>query len=266
MKLNGFVFFFALVFAAGQSLATSQAADRLVYKGDTLLLFSNPLENYLETKPQRTLNGIELTWTSTACYRGYLATWKISNDSLFLISVQAGCDSQNPKYFDLRQEFGSDTVFAGWYSGNALAPQGKLLFYIHDAYESIYTTESEFQIDKGIVTGITHYDNSKARQSAYSQNDEKLRMFIYSNIEWDKLPSLGNEDIRVYVQFSADENGVIDSAKVMRGSSEVFDNEAVRVVKSIPDWDVYFRHGTFTRITWNLPIIFSEKNKLKYRK
>lgn len=262
-KLRAIIFFSALAFAA-QSFATSQAADRLIYKGDTLLLFSNPLEDYLETKPQRTLNGVELIGTCTNCYRGYTATWLISNDSLFLISVQAGCLLQNPQYFDLRKEFGSDTVFAGWYTGNALAPQGELLFYIHDAYESIYSNEIEFQIDKGKVIGLTNYDNSKSRQSAYSQDNEKLRMFIYSNIEWDKLPSLGNEDIRVYVQFSADENGVIDSVKVMRGSSDAINNEAIRVIKAIPEWDVYYHRGKHMRIVWNLPVVFSEETKLKY--
>ena len=68
--------------------ATGQAGDVLIFKGDTLTLFSNPLEQYLDAKSVRIFNGKKLEWTSTACYRGYRATWEVSNDSLFLTKVQ----------------------------------------------------------------------------------------------------------------------------------------------------------------------------------
>lgn len=267
MKQKDFILFlFFLTIPLVKTFATAQIGDRLIYNGDTLILFSNPLEEYLSNKPQRTINEYELTWTSTACYRGYIATWEIDNDSLFLLKVQKGCQSENLQYFDLANEFGTSRVFANWYTGKALAPKGELLFYVHDAYESLYESEIEFQIDKGQVIGIKTYDNSKSKQSVYSQNDEKLRQFIYSNINWEVLPTFKDNEINVFIQFSANENGIIDSVKVLRGYNSIFDNEAIRIVKAIPEWDIYYKHGNNKRITWNLPIVFSERNKNEYFK
>ena len=121
--------------------ATGQSGDILIYKGDTLIFFSNPLEDYFETKGERTINGYELTWTSTACYRGYLATWEMTDDSLYLVRLEKGCFNEASDYFDLSKEFGSNRVFAHWFTGKTIAPKGKLLHYVHDGYESIYEKE-----------------------------------------------------------------------------------------------------------------------------
>ncbi len=53
--------------------------------------------------------------------------------------------------------------------------------------------------------------------------------------------------IKVYVQFSANENGVINSVKVMKGYDTNFDKEVIRVVKSIPEKDVFYRHEKLER-------------------
>lgn len=267
MKQKGFIFFlFFLTIPFVKTFATGQIGDKLIYHGDTLVLFTNPMEEYLSKKSQRTINDYELNWTSTACYRGYIANWEIINDSLFLVSVQKGCQSENPQYFDLAVEFGTSRVFANWYTGKAIAIKGELLYYIHDAYESLYETEIEFQIEKGQVIGIKTYDNSKSKQSVYSQNDIKLRQYIYSNINWEIIPMNSDKEIKVFIQFSANENGIIDSVKVIRGYNTIFDNEAIRIVKAIPEWDVYYKHGKHKRIIWNLPIVFSERNKNEYQK
>lgn len=259
-----FMLFWTLLFLATK--ATAQSADRLIFNGDTMVLFSNPLEAYLSTKPQRSINNQEFEWVTTACYKGYFATWEIVNDSLFLISVQKGCQSETPQYFDLKSEFGSSRVFAYWFTGNSISPKGELLYYIHNAYESLYESEVHFKISQGKVNEINILDNSKFKQSDYSKNEEMLREFIYFSINWDVLPNDFFGNVTVYVQFSANENGVIDSAEVIKGYNSVFDNEAIRVIKSIPEWDVYYKYGKFRRIKWTLPIQFSLENKNKYKR
>lgn len=131
-------------------------------------------------------------------------------------------------------------------------------------YGSLYEKELEFRFSKGNLSGIKTYDNSKSKQSIYSKDYERLQKYIYSSINWEILPEK-DKAITVYVQFSANENGVIDSAKVLRGYSEIYDNEALRVVKSIPEWDIYYRHGVYERRAWNIPIIFSTENRKKYK-
>lgn len=52
----------------------------------------------------------------------------------------------------------------------------------------------------------------------------------------------------------------------MRGYDTIFDQEAIRVVKAIPEWDVFYRHEKLERRSWLLPIIFSNDNRKKYKK
>ncbi len=56
-----------------------------------------------------------------------------------------------------------------------------------------------------------------------------------------------------------------DSGYILRGSdNEIINQEALRVVNLIPEWDVYYRRGKFYRIAWSVPIIFDEQKRIKY--
>ena len=249
--------------------ATAQIPDLLIYNGDTLSIFENPLEQLYENDSIRPdFFGDKEGCISTACWRGYQAEWIIIEKQLFLTGIYSCCYREDKIKADLKQLFGdkcvSGKVKADWFSGNIIAPQGRMLYYFHMGYGSLYEKELEFRFSKGNLSGIKTYDNSKSKQSIYSKDYERLQKYIYSSINWEILPEK-DKAITVYVQFSANENGVIDSAKVLRGYSEIYDNEALRVVKSIPEWDIYYRHGVYERRAWNIPIIFSTENRKKYK-
>jgi hypothetical protein len=253
-----------------KTFGTAQFPDRLVYKGDTLSIFANPLELlYNEDSPRPKFFDDKEGCNSTACWRGYQAEWIIIDGQLYLTGIFSCCFDEDKIKADLGKLFGSKfidgRVKADWVTANIIAPQGKRLYYVHMGYESLYEKELEFNFNNGQLIGTKTYDNSKSRQSEYSQNSQKLQEFIYSNIKWDILPK-SKEPIRVFVQFSANENGTVDSVKIVRGHSAIFDREAERIVRAIPGWDVYYRHEKLERRSWAMPIIFSEDNRKKYIK
>ena len=272
MKRNELILFIVfLTFPLVKSFATGQIPDRLIYKGDTLSIFANPLEQLYENDTLRPkFFGDKEVCMSTACWRGYQAEWVIINDHLYLTGIFSCCFYEDNIKADLNKLFGNKfidgKVKADWFTANIIAPQGKQLYYVHMGYGSLYEKELELQFKNGQLVGTKTYDNSKSRQSIYSQNEEKLRGFIYSNINWNNLPKLDDKVIKIYVQFSANENGVVDSVVVMRGYDTFFDQEAIRVVKAIPKWEVLYRHEKLERRSWNLPIIFSNDNRKKYNK
>lgn len=249
-------------------LGTSQVPGRLIYKHDTLSIFANPLEQLLDIDSLRLkLFGDKKGCMTTACWRGYYAEWTIIDKELYLTGIYSCCYYEDNIKSDLQQLFGekfnNGKVKAHWVTAKILSPQGKQLYYVHAGYESLYEKEVVFEIVNGQLKGTTNYDNSKSRISIYSQ-DTALQKFIYSNIEWETLPEPDNP-VRVIVQFSANEQGVIDSVKVMKGFDVTFDNEALRIVKSIPEWDVFYRRGQHERRAWILSIVFSEENRQKYK-
>lgn len=128
---------------------TAQIPDLLIYKGDTLPVYSDPLYAYFEKKGTRTIGQIDFDKENNCpmLWSGYTSTWKIKNDSLFLDNIKIGC--QNPVKIDLRSEFNQDRIFADWVSSEIINQHGKLLRPFRHPYESIYEYERGFVFKKG---------------------------------------------------------------------------------------------------------------------
>ena len=103
-------------------LATEQTPDNLIYRSDTIYIDTYPLGKLLETDSivRNLIFGYsEELCISSACWRGYVATWIIENDSLFLIGLISGCEDYK---FKLEDVFGTEKVrnnkvHARWFTG-----------------------------------------------------------------------------------------------------------------------------------------------------
>lgn len=256
------IFSIIFLFVSIDLFGTGQIPDFLIYKGDTLSLFSNPLEGYFNFQHKRPNKLFDsLGYNSTACWRGYIAHWKLRNDSLFLTRLE-GDKSNIDLSVIFKKKVKNGEVFAAWVNENINNPYGKLLYYEHMGYNSLYEYERDFVIKKGILKEIVEYNNTKSRKSKYTENVELLREYIQANINYDNITNEPFEKARVYVQIQhVTEEGKIDSVKVLRGWDEERDKEAVRVVKSIPEWNVIYARGKQIQISWVLPVIFGIKDE-----
>ncbi|HQB19765.1 MAG TPA: hypothetical protein PK495_04210 [Bacteroidales bacterium] len=175
--------------------ATAQVPDYLIYKGDTTAIFSNPLEQYFERIGKREL--IDFAGcSSTACWRGYIAIWELKNDSLFLRQIRScykdcGFETKNA---DLKKMFGTDDVFADWFTGKLILPQGKQVLYVHMGYESIYERELHISFKNGIQTKEKTISNKKIAKKVELKNKQRqiakyvqdtLFYQIQQKVEWD---------------------------------------------------------------------------------
>ncbi len=277
-----------LVLLSYTSKGTAQLPDFIVYNGDTLSLHSNPLalypkENWITPKNLFNSDGCFFT----ACWRGYVATWGVEKNKLYLKSVRNPCyptqlagvqvsykntDSEKigSEYADLKQLFPKQLkngkVFADWVNDEMYVPFGSMLDYVHMGYESIYEFEYKFTIKNGKVEQVEKLDNRKSKFVKGNINVDSL-------IDWSNLPKLPKDSIvKVLLSFSANKDGVIDSVTVLRGFEEdnPFTREAVRVIKNIP-WSAPYRHGKHVRsgglypFKFVQPIDSAELRELKRR-
>lgn len=158
MKKTIFVLFFTLF--AAQAWATAQYPDRLHYRGKTLPLYANPLESYFgkaHPRPNQLFPGV-----CSANWRGYVATWKITGNTLYLVDLVEGTCGSNPKQIPLAKIFsdGKSPIKATWYSGTLVIPRGKRLRYVHMGYRSVYEEDLLIQVEKGKVVGERVVKNS----------------------------------------------------------------------------------------------------------
>ncbi|MBX7226349.1 MAG: hypothetical protein K1X55_09985 [Chitinophagales bacterium] len=151
MKQKFSVLIFLSLTQLSALFATAQYGDRLIVDKDTFWINSNPLEVYFDKKGSRTINGETVYGSCTALWRGYVATWQIKSDSIFLVRLQTDFCSNNPIDLDVKTEFGTSIVFANWVDNTIVQTKGSLIQYVHMGYMSIFEQEIYYKFDKGIL-------------------------------------------------------------------------------------------------------------------
>ena len=85
---------------------------------------------------------------------------------------------------------------------------------------------------------------------------DSLKSFICRELKYPEQAKKKAISGKVYVSFVIDEVGEVTNVKVMRGVDSLLDKEAVRVVKSLPD----FKPGRFRTVpvkcSFTVPINF----------
>ncbi|MCK0512798.1 DUF4433 domain-containing protein [Aromatoleum buckelii] len=123
---------------------TYQVHEKIVIEGKmTSMAFCPPLPNndsrILEVPPK---------FISSACWRGYQGTWEIKNRRLFLIGI------------DGRYQFRENTpIFAEWFSGTLIVPEGSILEYVHGGFSTVYEHELHITIKDGKAIAFSKIDN-----------------------------------------------------------------------------------------------------------
>jgi len=275
--INKLFIWLLLMLCSFRLWATGQEGDRLVIGKDTFQLLATPLQKILI---ERNITPKDL-WGdnpdyNTACWRTYIATWKLQNNKLYLEEV-APCnyyDYPGGTYprADLKKIFPDLNkerhIFAHWVSEELLAARGKVLYYIHDGFDRVYAEETSLVFKTGKLEKSCRYDTSKTKTAPWRDNEKMLRDYLHSAVNWEQISSEIDSTVKkVYCMIvSADENGKIDSVLVVKGASDILNREAVRVVKSIPQWDVIFKKGQQIQRPWTFPVRFDLETMRKYQK
>jgi protein TonB len=85
---------------------------------------------------------------------------------------------------------------------------------------------------------------------------ETFRTYIQKNLEYPQVAAENGISGRVFVQFAVNSNGEVVDAKVVRGVDPALDKEALRVVKSSPQWSPGKQRGKPVKVQFTFPIVF----------
>ncbi len=87
-----------------------------------------------------------------------------------------------------------------------------------------------------------------------------LRKFIAKNVKYPVDAQKKGIQGRVYVSFIVARDGSVKNVEVARSVHETLDNEAVRVVSSMPKWEPGLKQGEYVNVSFTIPINFSLGN------
>jgi protein TonB len=84
-----------------------------------------------------------------------------------------------------------------------------------------------------------------------------MMAFIARNIKYPTFAREGGIQGRVFVNFVVEPSGMVSNVRVLRGIGGGCDEEAVRVVESMPKWTPGKQRGKAVRVSFNLPVRFT---------
>ena len=87
-----------------------------------------------------------------------------------------------------------------------------------------------------------------------------LRQYIAEHIEYPELAQENDIQGTVYIRFVVTKTGTIGDVQVVRGVDPLLDEEAVRVVKSLPKFKPGMQGGRPVPVWFSVPIVFQLNN------
>ena len=140
---------------------TAQIGERLIYDGREVSMCSQPLDGYFALGGRSP----EFESNCTALWRGYVGTWEIVGDRLYIVSLSGTLKDGTDATLETVFPGYPDRVFAHWYTGTLRIPEGKRLEDVHMGYASTYERDRLHKIEKGVVVG------SHVRQNGETDGD-----------------------------------------------------------------------------------------------
>jgi len=86
--------------------------------------------------------------------------------------------------------------------------------------------------------------------------EEKLYEYLFNNMKYPVMAKESQISGTVYVTFVIEQDGSVTAARLLRGIGGGCDEEALRVVRSMPKWKPGKQRGKPVRVQYNLPVKF----------
>ena len=83
--------------------------------------------------------------------------------------------------------------------------------------------------------------------------------WVNENIVYPEDALKAKKEGRVIVMFTITSEGKMTNAKVLKGTFKSMDDEALRVIKSSPEWTPGMMHGKAVPVTYTFPVVFKLK-------
>ncbi len=158
----------------------AQLPDKILQNGIIQQLYTNPLEHYWIRMDKKR----PLFYPLPNCRRGYVATWEVRDNQLFLKDIDGNYErttlffGKESNRYSLKLLFpksGNRLIKANWFSGKLRIPQGKMTIYDED-YGSRFEQEIIITIEKGNVVKMVTIDYAQRILIVNAQVKKRVKM------------------------------------------------------------------------------------------
>lgn len=263
-------FFITILFLIEIQTISSQVLYQaiLLHEKDTLTMW----EKFLDYSYN--ITSIKGDMELSTCFGySFSPTWRIENDSLFLIEIRTDRgyeDNDKAKYVDLKKQF-KDKCINNRIFGKEVNFQIEAR---HNLSESFPVNDSAYNYDKTICFTIkngilTSKEPFEDKTEYIDRNFYLSQEAIWKNTDWKNLPPF-KVDRLVTVRIKTNDTGKIIDAFIVKNKpwgvdniikmegEDVWNREALRQVKLIPKWDVVYKCGQVVDKEDDLMFLFTK--------
>jgi TonB family protein len=131
---------------------------------------------------------------------------------------------------------------------------------------SISTEESLLILLEGLSTLADQPNNDSIYEICqvmpqFPGGEQAMMKFVSSNVHYPEEAKEKEISGRVLVGFIVEKDGSVTEVKVLKGIGKLCDEEAVRVVKSMPKWTPGMQDGKPVRVHFQMPFVFKLQEK-----
>lgn len=91
----------------------------------------------------------------------------------------------------------------------------------------------------------------------FKEGDAAIFKYLKENLHYPKLAIENQIQGTVHLRFVVGRNGKIRDIEILRGVNKLLNDEAIRVVQEMPDWEPGKQHGKPVSVYYTLPIKFT---------
>lgn len=141
------------------------------------------------------------------------------------------------------------------------APIIKKDTHSEEAKQEKYTNDGKTAIIQQTVAsdstkGSKLFGAAIEEMASFPGGSAALMQYIAQNLRYPNIQGDCNIQGRVIVGFTVNEDGTLSDIKVMKSISPTFDEEAIRVVKSMPKWNPAKQNGKAVKTKYTVPVTF----------
>ncbi len=114
------------------------------------------------------------------------------------------------------------------------------------------TSSNQEEVSRSVTSVQTVVDEPPS----FPGGNSALRKFLDNNVKYPKLARKNGIQGGVYIQFIVQPDGNLTNIQLIRGIGEECDEEALRVVNSMPLWEPGQKEGRIVPVKYTLPIRF----------
>lgn len=104
------------------------------------------------------------------------------------------------------------------------------------------------------------------KMPSFPGGDAELLKYIATNIKYPKESQDNGEQGRVICSFIVERDGSVNNPEVLRGVTPLLNEEAVRVINTMPRWNPGMQRGKAVAVKYTVPITFRLKSPVEEMK